>query len=285
MEIEAGLRKPKPKLEEMADQVAMCQRGLSHILGSGDRTFWDSNQKGLKEAEAEIAVLLRSGAATQADVDAALSKAREKYAGKDSELRAVYHAWKAENPQKTIMEVGGADSQRLYDAVASKPPSAAVDAVDKRVCGWCKKNYGEQQLLVCGACRAVSYCDVTCQRAAWEGHKAFCRASRVSVKPKEKTRLPLTWEQLEAFGDGVEATGKTLEVRLVEDQTVMRQVFSCKDHAGVLKTLAAYTNDGRISGLAPGKVLRWKNPRCHFFLDGSRGARVEDGDIKNIEVE
>ncbi len=37
-------------------------------------------------------------------------------------------------------------------------------------------------------------------------------------------------------------------------------------------------------GLALGKVLRWRKPRFHYFMDGSSGARIEDEDVANITV-
>ena len=62
---------------------------------------------------------------------------------------------------------------------------------------------------------------------------------------KEKTpELPLTWAQLEAWGPvGTPATGKTLEVRAIEeDRRGRRQVYMCKDRLGAAAYIAAYTN-------------------------------------------
>jgi hypothetical protein len=103
-------------------------------------------------------------------------------------------------------------------------------------------------------------------------------------KVKKKKRLPLTWDQL-AVHEGRPAMGQTLEVRVMVDETLMRTcVFGCKDRAGVVKRVAAYTENRSIAGMAPGKVLRWKNPRYHWFMDGSTGARIEQGDLANISV-
>lgn len=283
-EIAAGLRQPKPRVDELALQVCECERGLAHIRTTGDTAFWDENVRGLETGKAEIAALLRSRETTQAEVDTAMRKVREKHAAADSERRAMYQAWKVENPGKTVMEAGGKEAQRFFDAIASAPPSASVDAVDKRVCSWCDKSHGAKKLLVCGGCRQVSYCNVECQRAAWAGHKPGCRACKGERAGKKKVKLPLTWEQLEAYGSAVEAKGQTLEVRVVEDQSVLRQVFACKDRAGLTKIIAVYADD-RIPDLASGKVMRWKNPRFHFFLDGSSGGRIEQSDLANISVE
>jgi hypothetical protein len=68
------------------------------------------------------------------------------------------------------------------------------------------------------------------------------------------------------------------------DISVMRQVFECKDRVGAVRTVAAYTDSRSIVGLAPGKVLRIKNPRFHYFADGRTGARVEQEDLVNVTV-
>ncbi len=49
----------------------------------------------------------------------------------------------------------------------------------------------------------------------------------------------------------------------------------------MLHRVAFYT-DTAPPGLALGKIMRWRNPRFHFFLDGSMGARIEDEDLPNI---
>lgn len=138
-------------------------------------------------------------------------------------------------------------------------------------------------------CRLVFYCNATCQRAAWKGHKAECkRARQTNGAKKTPRRLPLTWAQLEDTGPDVPATGKTLEVSAVLDESVipgvLRQVMQCKDRVGELRRVAAYTSGKVIPRLAPGNVMRWKNPRFHYFLDGSSGARIEDEDLPNITV-
>lgn len=72
---------------------------------------------------------------------------------------------------------------------------------------------------------------------------------------------------------------------MMNDITLMlRQVVECKDRVGAVRTVAAYTDSRNIPGLVPGKVLRIKNPRFHYFADGQRGARVEQTDLVNITV-
>lgn len=46
----------------------------------------------------------------------------------------------------------------------------------ERACAQCHKvPAAASTLLQCGACKAVSYCDRTCQKAHWKVHKAQCR--------------------------------------------------------------------------------------------------------------
>merc|ERR1712216_134894 len=139
-----------------------------------------------------------------------------------------------------------------------------------------------------GACKKANYCGKECQKAAWKGHKAICKQNRkasgdAQEPKKSKPKLPLTWAQLEQYGPSV-ATGKTLEVRVMEDRSMGRQCFGCKDRLGGVATIAAYTDSRRIPCLAAGKVLRWKNPRFHVFMNGSTGARIEEEDLANVTV-
>mmetsp|Transcript_21371 Transcript_21371/g.31679 ORF Transcript_21371/g.31679 Transcript_21371/m.31679 type:complete len:92 (-) Transcript_21371:99-374(-) len=90
-----------------------------------------------------------------------------------------------------------------------------------------------------------------------------------------KNKHPLTWDEVEAHR-GVPVQGKALEVRAMLEQSLTRQVFVCKDRAGTVRKVAAYTNSRAIPGLKPGSILRWKNPRYHYFMDGSGGARIEE---------
>jgi len=51
------------------------------------------------------------------------------------------------------------------------------------VCGFegCVKPSKYAALLMCSGCRVVRYCDVGCQKAAWRGHKAACRAAAAEL--------------------------------------------------------------------------------------------------------
>jgi hypothetical protein len=53
----------------------------------------------------------------------------------------------------------------------------------EHVCGYegCMKPSKYAPLLICSGYRAVRYCDVGCQKAAWKGHKAACRAGAAEL--------------------------------------------------------------------------------------------------------
>ncbi len=63
-----------------------------------------------------------------------------------------------------------------------------------------------------------------------------------------------------------------------------RQVLECKDRVGVVRRIAAYTDSRGLPGAAEGMVLRWRNPRYHYFMDGSSGARIEEEDMCNVTI-
>ena len=44
----------------------------------------------------------------------------------------------------------------------------------------------------------------------------------------------------------------------------------------------AFHSDAAPAGLALGRVMRWRNPHFHWFMDGSCGARLEDEDLPSI---
>jgi hypothetical protein len=74
------------------------------------------------------------------------------------------------------------------------------------------------------------------------------------------------------------------EVRFVDQEPGLRLIALCKDRVGVTKRVAAYTSSRDIPGFRPGKVMLWKNPRFHYFMDGSNEARIEDQDLANITI-
>lgn len=151
-------------------------------------------------------------------------------------------------PNQKEFEVGGPKTQNIYDEFV-KGPQGKDTRADVYTCSYCGKT-GTKKLHTCSRCKKPSYCDAECQAAAWLAHKKEC----VKTK-KEPRKLRLTWEQVEAHG-GVPAIGETLEVKAVMDESVMRQVFQCKDRVGVCRRVAAYMNSRQIPGLTCKGIYR-----------------------------
>jgi hypothetical protein len=174
----------------------------------------------------------------------------------------------------------GAKAQRAYEQFVAAPPSVQRDvSVDPFTCSYCRK-VTTQRLPCCSRCKKQAYCTKQCQTTHWKAHKKECVPIDKLAKEDTK-RLPLTWEQLEEFGD---ADGERLEVRFIEQEDGFRLIAMCKDRAGMCKRVAAYTDSRTIPNFEAGKIMVWKNPRFHYFLDGSSGARIEEEDLVNIVV-
>ncbi|GKY92326.1 hypothetical protein MPSEU_000203700 [Mayamaea pseudoterrestris] len=174
----------------------------------------------------------------------------------------------------------GPEAQRVYEQFIAEPPSAQRDvSVDPHTCTFCRK-VTTHRLQCCSRCKKQAYCTKECQVSHWKAHKKECIPIEELSKEDTK-RLPLTWEQLEEFGV---APGKSLEVRFIHQEPHLRLIALCKDRAGICKRVAAYTESRTIPGFTTGKVLVWKNPRFHGFLDGSSGARIEEEDLVNIRI-
>ena len=276
-EEEAGLRKKRTEVEETAEMVAVCLYaldGMERMYPRPDEAIFEQNRRWLKEHQDKLQRFKDAG---EEGVDEALRKACEKQQVSELQMRGLTQAWSKQNPGKTTFEVGGEETQKLYEQFIAAPESRSKRRAEKWTCDYCNKT-SVKKLSMCARCKKVSYCNKDCQRAAWKAHKKTC----VAVE-KEPKSLPQTWDQVEAHG-GAPVEGKTLEVRAILDESVTRQVFQCKDRVGVVKRIAAYTNSRRIPGLQQGSVIRWKNPRFHYFMDGSSGGRIEEDDLPNLKI-
>jgi len=314
VEIDAGLLKPPTEIEKLAEDRANLRRGIKFMK---EQKFDPKHEnllfhyKEFEKVEAKLSQLkLIEG--NSEEIAIAIEAAELKVQSSAAEVDAVVNAWKAENPGKTKMEYGGPETQRLYELVAAPPPSTS--GLDKNTCCYCRKS-SASKLLCCGRCTKVYYCDKECQKAAWKGHKRECRAPGESQSSSHNTNdkntttptttpdpqstdntntnnskpttkrntLPLTWDQLAVYG-GQPAAGKVLEVRIMKIDSFMRQVLHCKDRLGAVRVIAVYVEERVLPGAAPGRILRWKNPRYYYFLDGQSGCRVNDSDVMNIQI-
>ena len=277
-EEDAGLKKKRTEVEQTAEFIAVILnslQGMERMHPRPNEAIFEQNRRRLKEFQDKLQRLKDSG---EEGVDEALRKACEKQNVSNVQMRGLLQAWSKQNPGKNTMEVGGEETQKLYEQFIAAPlNSSSKPKAEKWTCDYCNKT-SIKKLPMCMRCKTVSYCNRDCQVAAWKAHKTTC----VPID-KEPRSLPQTWEQVESHG-GAPVEGKSLEVRAILDESMTRQVFQCKDRVGVVKRIAAYTNDRKIPGLQQGSTIRWKNPRFHYFMDGSSGARIEEEDLSNLKI-
>lgn len=272
----AGLRKKRTEVEIAAEEKATAMfalSGMERMVPRPSEEVFEQNRQWLEQCDAKLAKFKAEGK----DIDEAVNKAIEKERNRKLEMQAMMQGWGKQNPGKSVFEFGGPETQKLYDSLAAAP-TVSNNRAEVYTCDYCKKT-STAKLSVCGRCKKISYCSKECQRAAWKAHKKICVKWEGTKDPKD---LPLTWDEVEAHTP-LPAQG-TLEVRAILDESMMRHVFSCKDRVGNLRRVAAYTNSRQIRGLKQGAILKWKNPRFHYFMDGSSGARIEEEDLVNVTV-
>eukprot|EP00978_Attheya_sp_CCMP212_P010272 scaffold24741_cov53-Attheya_sp.AAC.1 len=275
VEEDAGHRKKRTPMEESADMWAACVSGMSGMEDMVPRPspdIFEMNRKYLSAEEEK----LRQFAAAGEDVETAKKHALEKQRAKDLEMQGFTQAMAKQNPGQQKFEFGGPETQKIYDQFI-KAPDTKMGRADMYTCVYCGITSSEK-LRMCSRCKTISYCSRECQKSHWKVHKKEC-----VKRENEPKSLPLTWEQVEAH-QGAPVTGKTLEVRVMLDESVMRQVVSCKDRVGTIRRIAAYTDSRSIPDLEVGSFLRWKNPRYRYFLDGSSGGRIEEEDLPNVTL-
>jgi hypothetical protein len=273
LEEDTGHRKKRTPMEESANMWAVCVSALSgmeRMVPRPNEEVFELNRKYLSDEEEK----LRQFAAAGEDVETAKKRALEKQRANDLEMQGFTQAMARQNPGQQNFEYGGAEAQKIYDQFL-KAPDAKMGRADMYTCAYCGTTSSDK-LSMCSRCKTISYCTRECQVSHWKVHKKEC-----AKRANEPKSLPLTWEQVAAH-QGAPVTGKTLEVRVMLDESVTRQVVSCKDRVGDVHRIAAYTDSRSIPGLEVGSLLSWKNPRYHYFMDGSSGGRIEEDDLPNI---
>lgn len=274
----AGLIKKKTEVEKTAAEKALvivALEGMERMVPRPSPAVFAQNRGYLQRAEEK----LRRFAAEGKDVDTPFQEALRAERAKRKETTALVQAFSKANPGQTEFDIGGPQSQKLFDTMIAAPTTSSGRA-EAYTCDYCKKS-STVKLSMCSRCKTISYCSKGCQTAVWKAHKKICIPWKGSKEPKT---LYLTWDEMEAHG-GATVTGRTLEVRAMLDESVAgRQSYACKDRAGNVRVVAVYTNSRKIASLTQGSIIRWKNPRFHRFKDGTGGARIEEEDLKNITI-
>ena len=118
----------------------------------------------------------------------------------------------------SLAEAGGMPLDDWHLMAQHVLPILEAEAKGKRRwCGWCLRVTPDQDLLLCGGCQQVGYCDrLCCQKRGWGegGHKEACagmaaeaakvKAEKVEAKTKAKTKVA---EAANAKADQVEGKG------------------------------------------------------------------------------
>ncbi|KAG7671948.1 hypothetical protein Ndes2526B_g07115 [Nannochloris sp. 'desiccata'] len=203
----------------------------------------------------------------------------------EAEHRAMAQQHAAEGGRGPVI-LGSEESERLYDAVATNP--------GQQRCAQCGTR--SDKLLMCARCKDAKYCSKKCQSEHFPVHKRPCKAAArakmqqdgiVAQPSKDTAPVPkeklTSWRELEALQGNI-AESKILELRILSQPIpFFRHSFEGKDHRNDVHTVAFYSS--RVPpGMALGKVMRWKDPHFHFFMNGSKGARIEDEDLDNITI-
>ena len=208
-EIDLGMKKAPTEIEKIADELVTLANAINIMKNRGQSPSspnYAMHTAELAKNEKKLNALRDAGNGEAVSV--ALLAASRKIEANQAEMEAVTSAWSRQNPGKTNMEYGGAETQKLFDQVAALPPSASIQRADKFTCDYCSKSSTEK-LNICSRCRNVAYCNAECQKAAWAGHKKVCkRVPAAAAEEEDKVKLPLTWEQLEVFGGNNVAKGK-----------------------------------------------------------------------------
>jgi len=192
----------------------------------------------------------------------------------EAEHRAMAQQHAAEGGRGPVI-LGSEASERLYDAVATNP--------NQQRCAQCGTR--SDKLLTCARCKDAKYCSKECQIEHFPVHKGPCKAKKKTGNanaPVPKKMLT-SWRELEDL-EGDIAEDKILELRIISQPVpFLRHSFEGKDHRNDVHTVAFYSS--RVPpGMALGRVMRWKNPHFHFFINGSKGARIEDEDLDDITI-
>eukprot|EP00545_Synedropsis_sp_CCMP1620_P013722 CAMPEP_0119018488 /NCGR_PEP_ID=MMETSP1176-20130426/19525_1 /TAXON_ID=265551 /ORGANISM="Synedropsis recta cf, Strain CCMP1620" /LENGTH=333 /DNA_ID=CAMNT_0006972505 /DNA_START=23 /DNA_END=1024 /DNA_ORIENTATION=+ len=290
------------KLDDLLDERIDLEHGLDFLLSQGmpdtdpnvqyhiERLAQLNNELNAMKKRRER--IKREKQSPQITTDARITKLKEPLSSNISDAKpikkdavddlvcymaAVDMKGKRANQEKYSSQSKGSMPARLGgdDLKQASIPAATHKKKRGKSCARC--GGVTTDLKKCSGCQKVSYCSQSCQRADWKTHKVFCKAKQ---KQSEST---LTWIQLESYG-GIPARDKYLEVKFMQHEAGLRLVAQCRDVEGGYRRVAAYTTSRNIPDFVPGKTFRWKHPRYHYFMDGSGGARIENEDLKDIQI-
>lgn len=87
---------------------------------------------------------------------------------------------------RELLERCGASNPQLKIWTRQAAGKANVTAPPLEACAHCRQR---GNLRVCTGCRSIKYCSSVCQKKAWKGHKAVCRAIKNETKVSTKKSI------------------------------------------------------------------------------------------------
>jgi hypothetical protein len=116
MEEQAGLRKPKTKVEKLCEENIMLEREIEFMLVPGNPGTKENlvyHKTELKRVSQELDELSRQG--KEQEINEAMAKAIDQAVARKAEKNAFMTAYAQSNPGSKVMKFGGAETQELFE--------------------------------------------------------------------------------------------------------------------------------------------------------------------------
>ncbi len=150
----AGLRKKRTEVEEAAEEKVTAMfalKGMEEMVPRPNEEVFKMNRKYLKMADEKLKRLEASGKWSPQDIQSAVEKAIDESKRTEIERHAMVQALSKQNPGKTKFELGGQESQDIYDQIISNP-AMRKNRSEQFTCSYCSKSSTER-LSMCARCK------------------------------------------------------------------------------------------------------------------------------------
>ena len=164
----AGLKKKETELENVARMYATMLRALRGMERMDPLPSEEVFEQNRHRRDIFRGKLDRFAEAEE-DVQSVIKRAIDKENSDELDMQAKMQSMSLLNPGQTKFELGGEESQTIYDEFV-KGPQGKETRADYYTCSYCGKT-GTIKLQQCSRCKKASYCSRECQSAAWPAHK------------------------------------------------------------------------------------------------------------------
>lgn len=142
-EEEAGLRKKRTAVDEAAIEFAVASRALRGMMRMEPRPseeVFEQNREYKRRAEEKLQRFAEAGE----DVESAVKRACDREADNELDMEAMMQSMARLNPGQRRFELGGPESQKIYDEFV-KGPTGKETRVDVHTCSFA----GQRPLKCC----------------------------------------------------------------------------------------------------------------------------------------